>query len=354
MKVAWALFFCLRDHKEAQTIPLNLDYFYGSEAEQYSFYRIPKALFTDARYKAVTVEAKVLYGLLLDRMGLSVRNGWLDSARRVYIYFTLEDAQAAMSCGHNKAVKLFADLEQIGLIERRKQGQGKPTKIYVKNFTLPLEPGQTPPAPEPPQPPKDGQTSDLGKSALPPTQEVLTSEKRKSALPKMGSQDFPKANANKTDKKKTELNDTDPSIPPPLPAGPAPCRRRKHGRIGMDEMDSYRELIKENIDYDLLLTEHPYDEETLEGYLELMVEVCCSRRDFIRVGGDDIPTGVVKSRFLKLNHEHITYVLDSMNQNTTLIRNIKAYTLAALYNAPTTIGQYYASLVSHDMAQGFE
>ncbi len=81
------------------------------------------------------------------------------------------------------------------------------------------------------------------------------------------------------------------------------------------------------------------------------MEVCCSRRDFIRISGDDIPTGVVKSRFLKLDHEHIAYVLDSMSQNTTLIRNIKAYTLAALYNAPTTIGQYYASLVSHDLAQ---
>jgi len=119
----------------------------------------------------------------------------------------------------------------------------------------------------------------------------------------------------------------------------------------MDEMDRYREQIKENIDYDLLLMEHPCDEETLEGYVELMVEVCCSRRDFIRISGDDIPTGVVKGRFLKLDHEHIAYVLDSMGQNTTLIRNIKAYTLAALYNAPTTIGQYYASLVSHDLAQ---
>jgi hypothetical protein len=119
----------------------------------------------------------------------------------------------------------------------------------------------------------------------------------------------------------------------------------------MDEMDRYRELIQENIDFDLLLTEHPYDADTLEGYVELMVEVCCSRRDFIRIAGEEMPTGVVKSRFLKLTHEHIAYVLDSLSQNTTLVKNIKAYTLAALYNAPTTISQYYASLVSHDLAQ---
>ena len=119
----------------------------------------------------------------------------------------------------------------------------------------------------------------------------------------------------------------------------------------MDEMDRYRELIKENIDFDLLLQEHPYDQETLEGYVELLVEVCCSRRDFIRIAGEEMPTGVVKSRFLKLNREHIAHVLDSLSQNTTLVKNIKAYTLAALYNAPTTISQYYASLVSHDLAQ---
>ena len=110
-------------------MPLNLDYFYGGESEQYSFYRIPKVLFTAVHYRAVPVEAKVLYGLLLDRMALSARNGWLDEGRRVFIYFTLEDAMAMMGCGHNKAVRLFADLEQIGLIERRKQGQGRPMSM---------------------------------------------------------------------------------------------------------------------------------------------------------------------------------------------------------------------------------
>ena len=157
---------------------LNLDYYYGNEAEQYSFYRIPKTLLTDPRYKSVSIEAKVLYGLLLDRMGLSVKNGWMDGERRVYIYFTQEDAMQMMDCGHNKAVKLFADLEQTGLIERKKQGQGRPAQIYVKNFILPLLPGQTP-EPEPPQPPADSQTSDLGKSdrPVPPVREVLTSPK---------------------------------------------------------------------------------------------------------------------------------------------------------------------------------
>ena len=120
-------------------LPEKLDY-YGTEADQYSFYRIPKALLTDPRYKSISIEAKVLYGLLMDRIGLSVKNGWMDSDRRVYIYFTQEDAMNLMSCGKDKATKLFRELDKdgIGLIERKKQGQGRPTRIYVKNFILPL------------------------------------------------------------------------------------------------------------------------------------------------------------------------------------------------------------------------
>ena len=179
---------------------LDLNYYYGNEADQYSFYRIPKALLTDPRYKDITIEAKVLYGLLLDRMGLSIRNGWMDKSGRVYIYFTLEDAMQMMACGHNKAVKLFAELEQSGLIERKRQGQGRPARIYVKNFILPpLDTADTEPEPEP----EDFQTSDNGKSepsvspsvdaqtpvdenvdaALPVSAKMQTSDNGKSELP---------------------------------------------------------------------------------------------------------------------------------------------------------------------------
>ena len=146
---------------------LELAYFYGSEAEQYSFYRIPKILLTDRRYKGVSMEAKVLYGLMLDRMGLSVRNGWLDDEGRVYIYFTLDDALAMLGCGKDKAVRLFKELDVsggIGLIERRKQGQGRPARIYVKNFTLPPEPEEGTPVPAPGGP--QAQTSEKPKSGL--------------------------------------------------------------------------------------------------------------------------------------------------------------------------------------------
>lgn len=127
------------------TETLNLDYYYGTESESYSFYRIPKILILDERFSTVSIEAKFLYGLMLDRMGLSMKNGWLDKDNKVFIYFTLEDAVNKLGCSTTKAVKLFSELDTvkgIGLIERKKQGQGKPTIIYVKSFAT-LEKAKT-------------------------------------------------------------------------------------------------------------------------------------------------------------------------------------------------------------------
>ena len=168
---------------------------------------------------------------------------------------------ALMSCGKDKATKLFRELDQdgIGLIERKKQGQGRPTRIYVKNFLLPPDPGQSK---QPDTPPGNFQTAENQQSRPLDSAALLTAEIPQSAPLKSRSQDSGFSAPNKTEKKNTELNDTDPSIFPPTPAPPI---GRPKSRMRMDEMDGYRELIKENIDYDLLLQEHPYDEETLEG-----------------------------------------------------------------------------------------
>ena len=123
----------------------------------------------------------------------------------------------------------------------------------------------------------------------------------------------------------------------------------RKGRDQMRERESYRELILENIEYDCLIRNHRLDRDRLDELVELMVDTVCSNREMIRIAGDDYPAEVVKSRFLKLNSSHIEYVLDRMRENTTYVRNIKKYLLAALYNAPATIDSYYTSLVSHDM-----
>ena len=117
----------------------------------------------------------------------------------------------------------------------------------------------------------------------------------------------------------------------------------------MRERENYRELILENIEYDYLIRNHPLDRDRLDELVELMVDTVCSHRETIRIAGDDYPAEVVKSRFLKLDSSHIEYVLDRMRDNTTYVRNIKKYLLAALYNAPSTISNYYSSLVQHDM-----
>jgi len=145
---------------------VNFDYFYGDESEQFSYYRIPRLLVTGAQFKNLSTDSKLLYGLMLDRMGLSMKNHWYDHRGRVYIHYTLDEIQAALNCGHNKGVRLLAELDTvtgIGLIERVKQGQGHPTRIYVKRFTAKVIPQQ-------PIPPHDDDDF---------------------RLPKSGSQEFP-------------------------------------------------------------------------------------------------------------------------------------------------------------------
>lgn len=166
------------------------DYFYGGESEQFSYYRIPRLLVTGHQFKNLSTDAKLLYGLMLDRMGLSARNGWYDEKGRVYIFYSLEEVMADLNCGHDKAVKMLADLDTvkgIGLIERVKQGQGKPTIIYVKQFT-------TKAVPLPPQPPATDESQSAESRSLDfGFSEVKTSENQNSGLREIRSAEFGKS-----------------------------------------------------------------------------------------------------------------------------------------------------------------
>ena len=296
------------------------DYFYGAESEQFSFYRIPKVLFTEERFKAISAEAKVLYGLLLDRMSLSAKNGWQDKENRVYIIFTIEDIMEAMGCADQKAGKLLYELEsKCGLIERKRQGLGKPNLIYVKNFVTPSE------------------------------SRFLNRENHDSGEVKITDQEPLKSRSNNTENNNTERSDTD--------SFPFTSFREDHGRESkrsdVNQRDRYREIISENISYGILLQDYPLDRDILTEILELMVDTVCTTRSTVRISGDDKPAEVVKSQFLKLDSEHIRFVMDGLKDNTTRIRNMRQYLLATLYNAPLTIGNYYRSLVSHDMSEEF-
>ena len=306
------------------------NYFYKSESEQFAFYRIPKLLFTDSRYAGISVEAKVLYGLMLDRMSLSVRNNWVDDDNRVYIYFTLEEITDYLSIGKDKGVKLLKELDGI-LIERKKQGLGKPVVIYVLNFTdsqnsiqsvdnsaevLTSDVDNTTSNAE-------VRTSEKPKSGE--NAEVLTSEIPKSALRKNRTLDFGKSDSNNTDLNKTDISSS--------------------SRISFAalerEREEYRDVIKANIEYDILIQQ--YAAEQIDSFVNIMVDALYSFDDMISVNSMQVPKEVVKRKLLKLDYMHIVYVIDCLDENSTKIRNYKSYILTMLYNAPDTMDHYYQS-----------
>jgi len=310
----------------------SFDYYYGDESSQFSFYRIPRQLITGERFKRLSTDAKLLYGLLLDRMGLSAKNGWYDEQGRVFIYYTLDEIQEDLNCAHGKAVKLLAELDTgngFGLIERIKQGQGRPTKIYVKRFTTREKPPQPTAPQDVPRLPIFG-SQDFSKA------EVKSSEKQQSRLPIFRSADFRKSDANYIKSNQTESSQLNPSI---LPSGSLP------GAGLMDRFDCRRE-VDEAIGYDSLCSQ--FNRDDVDEIAELITDVLCTTRPTLRIGGEELPTAQVQDRFYKLDSGHLEYVFDCLRNNTTQIRNIRAYLLTALYNAPTTINNYYQAAVQHD------
>ena len=286
---------------------MTLDYFYGQAGKLFSFYRIPKALFQEQRFQNLSTDAKTLYGILLDRMSLSVKNEWFDKQGRVFIIFTIEDVKRALCCADNKATKLLRELENFGLIERKRRGLGKPSLVYVKNFS-----------------------SDLS------NERVQNRENHESGSPKNACQDPPKSRCNKNKKSKTERNNTNPILSDEL-------EKMKNRKL-------LEEFFSRSLEVELLLRLYPDDEDTIYQIVDLLVDTCDSKRKLIRIAGDDKPAEVVLSRLKKLNADHIRFVLDCLAPNTSPIRNMKQYLLAALFNAPTTIQLYYQNKVNHDLA----
>lgn len=317
------------------------DYYYGDESKQFSFYRIPKLLVTGEAFRRLSTDAKLLYGLLLDRMSLSAKNGWYDEQGRVYIYYTLEEIQEDLGCGHDKATKLLIELDSgkgTGLIERKKQGQGKPARVYVKRFTTQAIPPQPPVPQDIPRLPLFS-IQDCGKAA------VQTAEKPQSRVRESRSQDCGKAASSYTESNQTDSSQLNPSIHPsvfPLASLSSPP--------GLMDGCDCREEIQERIEYDALCRQ--YSREDVDEVVELLTDALCTTRPNLRVGGEDVPAGQVKDRLLRLNYTHVEYVFDCLQKNTTQVRNIRAYLLTALYNAPVTINHYYQAAVQHDYPSG--
>ena len=286
---------------------MTLDYFYGQAGELFSFFRIPKALFQEQRFQNLSTDAKTLYGILLDRMSLSVKNEWFDKKGRVFIIFTIEDVKRTLRCADNKATRLLRELEKFGLIERKRRGQGKPCLVYVKNFS-----------------------SESSKES------VKNRDNDDSCGSKIACQDPVKSRGIKNKENKTEMNHTN--------------------LILSDESEKMknRELLEEyfshSLEIDLLLRLYPDDEDTLYQIVNLLVDTCATNRKLLHIAGDDKPAEVVRSRFMKLNADHIRFVLKCLAENSNPIRNMKQYLLASLYNAPTTMQLSYQNQTNHDLA----
>ena len=286
---------------------MTLDYFYGQVGELFSFFRIPKALFQEQQFQDLSTDAKTLYGILLDRMSLSVKNEWFDKKGRVFIIFTIEDVKRTLRCADNKATRLLRELEEFGLIERKRRGQGKPCLVYVKNFS-----------------------SESSKES------VKNRDNDDSCGSKIACQDPVKSRGIKKKENKTEMNNTN--------------------LILSDESEKMknRELLEEyfsrSLEMDLLLRLYPDDEDTLYQIVNLLVDTCATNRKTLRIAGDDKPAEVVRSRFMKLNADHIRFVLKCLAENSSPIRNMKQYLLASLYNAPTTMQLSYQNQTNHDLA----
>ena len=286
---------------------MTLDYFYGQAGELFSFFRIPKALFQEQRFQNLSTDAKTLYGILLDRMSLSVKNEWFDKKGRVFIIFTIEDVKRTLRCADNKATRLLRELEEFGLIERKRRGQGKPCLVYVKNFS-----------------------SESSKES------VKNRENDDSCGSKIACQDPVKSRGIKKKENKTEMNNTN--------------------LILSDESEKMknRELLEEyfsrSLEVDLLLRLYPDDEDIIYQIVNLLVDTCATNRKLLHIAGDDKPAEVVRSRFMKLNADHIRFVLKCLAENSSPIRNMKQYLLASLYNAPTTMQLSYQNQTNHDLA----
>lgn len=233
---------------------MMLDYFYGQSGELFAYFRIPKALFQDSRFRQLSTDARTLYGILLDRMSLSAKNSWVDEHGRVYIIYTVREVQESLCCAEHKAVKLFRELEQADLIERKRRGLGRPSLIYVKNFS----------------------------SGLPKAQ-IQNCANSNSCAAESAVQVRPKSQSNKTDKNKTEKNH------PFLPDETDRLTQR-------EQLEDY---FYQALEVELLLRLCPDDEDAIYQIVDLLVDTCSTKRKMLRMDDTQNAPSVSQAKRIK-------------------------------------------------------
>ena len=413
---------------------MEFNYYYGTQADQFSFIKIPKVMITDPMFSKLSLPAKVLYGILLDRMSLSMKNRWFDSENRVYIIYQIADIQEDMGISKNKAIDLLRSLEEFGLIEKKRRGLGMPSLLYVKSFLVEKDCSAL-----------DGEQSTVTDNGATGGHNRTTSGRTKKQSFSGGKSENTRSVENQTleseiltgqievfDKKSKEyevfktnnkekkninnactfpknfegknlrsiksetsrspesetsrssetetlrsiesqtlrspksetsrsfetgvlINKTNISNTDSSESYPIQSNHTEQDEIGCEnfnkEYQHYKAVVCENIDYNTLLVNHTYDRKLIEGIVDLILEMVMCQNEKVVVASNIFPREVVKSRFLKLDYTHIEYVLHGIHANTTKVKNIKKYLLAALFNAPSTIDGYYRAEVNHDFPE---
>ena len=336
---------------------MQFDYFYGNEAEQFTFYRIPKILITSPHFKKISDSAKLLYGLMLDRMSLSIRNGWLDDDNRAYIFFTTNDVMEQMCCGTEKATKMLTELDSekgIGLIERGKQGQGKPAIIYLKKF-YELE--------------DTARSTKLSEIESQDFQEskVKTFENRKTRLSEIESQDFRESKNKTFENRKSGLSEIES-----LEFRKSKCNYNNMNNTDINyiypiNQDNYNiqnsdtqteeewidrytktvDEIKKQIDYDYLINHAERD--IVDEVVNIMVEVMTVYRPKYKIEGDFIEYNAVVNRFRQITAQKLEICLLAYSRKIQRIKNPKAYWISTLYNIPLTSEIVLQNMINSDI-----
>lgn len=352
-------------------------YYYGEEAEQFHFFRLPKRLVRDRRFARLSSDAKILYGILLDRMTLSIKNGWLDEANRVYIIYTVKEVMEELCCSERKAILLLQELDTdkgIGLIEKKRQGLGKPSLIYVKNFnSIPEESvkeakekkeageepgkeaqiqGEDTDSPTEPEDEKPKENHMPGAGTPPsknPGKEPCPPKAQGESVPKLGESltgSRTPANAKEAPQKHPRDTDKERGSPSPLSirlAAPKASQKEHYRAVW--------ETFAENIGYEAL-TQNPrlygVHREEVEEILSIMADAYVSQKRSFPINGSEQPADLVRARLMRITQGHIQYVLEQYHKQTEEIRNPRAYILACLFNASTSISLHYHNRVQYD------
>ena len=354
-------------------------------------------MLTDKSFQSLSIAAKMLYGVLLDRMSLSMKNGWFDEDNRVYIIYQIGEIMEDLGFTKKKAIDLLQELEGFGLLEKKRRGRGLPNILFVKSFMTDIEErgsqreisdteqaitshtententdgstdnmgnhspedriqrekvafdeaGENCAAVGANSKGKDFGTSDQADS-FSRSADFGTQEERKT---KLLEEQKPAPLINQTDNNYTYMSQKSNRI-----ISAAAGRMMRYDVMRSEEAPTlktkaYRELIRENIDYDSLMITHKEDRKLIDGIVDLILETVLCSQETILVASSQYPAEIVRRKFLKLNYSHIEYVLSCLRRNTTKVNNIKKYLLASLFNAPSTIDGYYQAEVHHDMPQ---